>query len=125
MRIYLIILICMLILVTLTSMACDFSVDIKVENKMPIDITIVYTQYKQDSTIYFSRTSDVIPSGQTGIVKSGIINGISVIPKIVFQAKDSSDNVVWQKSWTGTEFGKMAESGHLNIVVSPGTTTPQ
>ena len=122
----LILFMCILISVIGLTSACDYSVELNITNQLSIDVKMVYSQYYKsfDSpTPYGSYViSDIIPAGQTGKLRTGIINGISGAPKVVLKAEDPSGNVVWQKTWTGKEFGKLEDVG-WKVEVSPETSS--
>jgi hypothetical protein len=115
----LVIFFCVLVGIWGTMSACvDYSVDLVVENRLTIDVKVVYSHHYNDGTVNFVHTSGNIAIGSTGKVKTGIINGISTVPQIVLQAEDSSGKVVWQKTWTGEEFVKLKDVGWIIVISS-------
>jgi len=121
--IYFILIICVLTSFSGFTISCDFVVNLNIENHMPFDIQVIYSEHYSNGRVIYRHASDIIPVGKTGTIGSGIINGISAVAQIVLQAEDPSGKVVWQKTWSGQEFGKLATSGPFNIIVSPETNS--
>ena len=103
--------------------------ELLIENRTQTDVIIYWNEAQIDHPdIYrydtFLRLGTVLTQ-QTSILKSPWYGGISIVSKIYLQAEDTSGKVVWQKSMSGEEFGKLASSGPINFVVSPETSSSQ
>ncbi len=98
--------------ITVGLAACvDYSVDLHIKNQTSTGVFVTYTEYSKNGSVAFVKTSNLIPAGQNGTVRTGIINGIAALPKISLQAKDAAGRVIWEQSWTGSEFAKLQDVG--------------
>jgi hypothetical protein len=82
---------------------------------------MIYSEYVNATSHDISSAPVEIPAGQTGKVRTYIVNGISAAYKIVLRAEDPNHAVIWQKTWTGKEFASFIQSTSIYIVVSLGT----
>ena len=112
-------LIAMLIVVIPPLAACEPCAELTIENRLDIDVTIVYGSIYSHGA-YKESTVAVVPAGQTAetlcITLSPDISGVTIILKAV----DEDGNIVWEKSWSFEEFRELEEVD-WKVVVSPET----
>jgi hypothetical protein len=95
-----------------------------IENQMPRDVKILYSETFPDGKQSPRYSMDTVLAGNTTqMTRSIILGGIGALKNVVLQAEDSSGKVIWQKTWTGAEFVKLKDVG-WKIVVSPETSDP-
>ena len=84
-----------------------------IENSFSVDLRMIYIGTSYDGESYPPEDLSLVHAQQTEK-----LTGISVMPKITLEAHDSSDNIVWKKSWTGEEFIKLKDVD-WEITISP------
>lgn len=105
--------------------ACERGAHLTVENRMPVDVTIIHDGINQSGAYLGGFPLGTVPAGQTVTLRKRTLGlrqdliGWTVILK----AEDPSGKIVWQKSWSFHEFLQLEKVG-WRITVSPETSAP-
>lgn len=107
--------------ILITSTACEPAVRLTVTNQMGTDLTIVNDALDKHGQFMRSRNLGSAPADQDTFLQSSLVLIQDVIGwTVVIKGLDSSDAVVWQRSWPFEDFYKLKNVG-WKITVSPET----
>jgi len=113
-----------MVMLLIASNACivEHAAYLNIENGFLTDIIFTLKIATPDGDHSESWILGTVPAGETkDTPKSFIYGGIGLSPKLLLQGNETSGNLVWQKSWKGTEFLKLKNLG-WKIKVSPETS---
>ena len=110
--------------IPLSACRVDYGAYLNVDNRFPVDVTLVLSITTQNGQYAKPFSLGIIPASQTKDTRWMWVykrSDIGLFLKVLLEGEDSSGKVVWQKTWTGAEFVKLEDSG-WKIVVSPETS---
>jgi hypothetical protein len=88
-----------------------------VENRFDFDVTIVQEATRSNGE-HYAESVGIVPTGQTVETRVFMVSPGSLGETVIIKAEDSSENVVWEKSWPYDEFVKLKDVD-WKIVVGP------
>ena len=105
----------------ITNTGCEPAVRLTVTNQMGTDLTIINDALDRHGLVMRSRNLGSAPADQDTFLQSSLVLIQDVIGwTVVIKGLDSSDALVWQRSWPFEDFYKLKNVG-WKITMSPET----
>ncbi len=103
------------------AIACIESTRLTVENQTSVDLTVIHESYGSDGELIRSRSLGVVLARQTVKLDEPIVLSKDTAGwTVVLKAADSSEQVIWQGTWSYEEFTEL-EDVDWEITIPPPT----